>query len=102
MINGLAALSSATKTLGAGPTAGVGAATAPTGVSFGDMLGQAASSAMGAIQGGEAAAIQGIQGGVSPFKVVEAVMNAQRTLQGALAIRDKAVAAFQEVSRMAI
>jgi flagellar hook-basal body complex protein FliE len=29
-------------------------------------------------------------------------MEAQRTLQSALAIRDKAVSAFQEVTRMAI
>ena len=35
------------------------------------------------IEAGEAAAIQGMQGAVPPFKVVEAVMGAQRTLQAA-------------------
>jgi len=36
------------------------------------------------------------------FKVVEAVMAAQRTLQEGLSIRDKVVSAYQEVARMAI
>jgi len=36
------------------------------------------------------------------MKVVESVMAAQRSLQSVLAIRDKAVAAFQEITRMAI
>ena len=43
-----------------------------------------------------------IQGKVSVQKVVEAVMSAERTLQTAVAVRDKVVAAYQEVSRMAI
>jgi flagellar hook-basal body complex protein FliE len=34
--------------------------------------------------------------------VVEAVMSAERSLQTALALRDKSVAAWQEISRMAI
>ena len=37
-----------------------------------------------------------------PMKVVESVMAAQRSLQTVLAIRDKAVAAYQEIARMAI
>ena len=54
------------------------------------------------MQAGEAAAIQGLQGGMAPYKVVDSIMGAQRTLQSMLAIRDKAVSAYQEVSRMAI
>jgi flagellar hook-basal body complex protein FliE len=54
------------------------------------------------VQAGEAAAIQGLQGGMEPYKVVDSIMGAQRTLQSMLAIRDKAVSAYQEVSRMAI
>jgi flagellar hook-basal body complex protein FliE len=49
-----------------------------------------------------AVAIQGVEGAVSPMKVVEAVMAAQRSLQTVLAIRDKAVSAYQDVARMAI
>jgi flagellar hook-basal body complex protein FliE len=54
------------------------------------------------LQAGEAVAIQGVQGAVSPMKVVDSVMAAQRSLQTVLAIRDKAVSAYQEVARMAI
>jgi flagellar hook-basal body complex protein FliE len=101
MIQGVSALS-AVKT--ADPSMSVsGASAAPsTGTDFGSVLSQFASDAIGSLQAGESAAIQGIQGAAPPFKVVEAVMEAQRTLQSALAIRDKAVSAFQEVTRMAI
>ena len=47
-------------------------------------------------------AIQGIQGSAPPMKVVELVMEAQRTLQSVMAIRDKVVSAYQEIARMAI
>jgi flagellar hook-basal body complex protein FliE len=76
--------------------------TAASGASFTDMLGQILSAGVNTIQSGEAAAIQGLNGAAAPFKVVEAVMAAQRTLQEGLSIRDKAVSAYQEISRMAI
>ena len=37
-----------------------------------------------------------------PRQVVDAVMNAQETLSAAIAIRDKIVAAYLDVSRMSI
>ncbi len=43
-----------------------------------------------------------MQGAAPVHKVVESIMSAQRSLQSALAIRDKAVSAYQEISRMAI
>ena len=70
--------------------------------SFEQALGQTFNGAMATLQGGEAAAILGLQGALPAHKVVEAVMSAQRTLQSALAIRDKAVSAYQEIARMAI
>ena len=42
------------------------------------------------------------QGQASVQQVVEAVMSAEQTLQGAIAIRDKVVAAYLEISRMQI
>jgi flagellar hook-basal body complex protein FliE len=69
---------------------------------FGQALDHIVSSAVGAVKTGEAAAIQGLQGSMPPFQVVESIMNAQRTLQAALAIRDKAVSAYQEITRMPI
>ncbi|HTR14357.1 MAG TPA: flagellar hook-basal body complex protein FliE [Roseiarcus sp.] len=71
-------------------------------VSFEEALGSVIGSALGTLQAGETAAIQGIQGAASPMKVVESVMDAQRSLQTVLAIRDKIVSAWQEVSHMAI
>jgi len=79
------------------------AAAAPSqGPSFEQALAQVMGTAVDTLQAGEAVAIQGVQGAVSPMKVVDSVMAAQRSLQTVLAIRDKAVSAYQEVARMAI
>lgn len=78
------------------------AAASVQGPSFDQALAQVIGSAVNTLQTGEAIAIQGIQGAVSPMKVVDSVMAAQRSLQTVLAIRDKAVSAYQEVARMAI
>jgi len=50
----------------------------------------------------EMTAIAGINGKATVQQVVEQVMAAERTLQTTLAVRDKAIAAYQEISRMAI
>jgi flagellar hook-basal body complex protein FliE len=85
----------------AAPAAPAGAAPA-AGASFADMLGQIIAGGVDTLQAGESAAIQGLTGAAPPFKVVEAVMSAQRTLQEGLSIRDKVVSAYQEIARMAI
>ncbi|WP_029005584.1 flagellar hook-basal body complex protein FliE [Azorhizobium doebereinerae] len=72
------------------------------GADFSDVLANVSTEAMNTLRHGEAAAISGIQGKASVQQVVEAVMSAEQTLQTALAVRDKVVAAYQEVSRMAI
>jgi len=89
------------------PTAAVKtiAGAAPNGVSqvsFLDTMTQVASSAIDTLKTGEASSISGIQGKASVQQVAEAVMAAEQTLQTAIAIRDKVVAAYQEISRMAI
>ncbi|MBF9232622.1 flagellar hook-basal body complex protein FliE [Microvirga alba] len=78
------------------------AAAAPQTADFGGMMLQVAAKATETLRAGEAAAISGIQGKASVQQVVEAVMSAEQTLQTAIAIRDKVVAAYQEISRMAI
>jgi flagellar hook-basal body complex protein FliE len=92
--------------IGAQSLSGVRAPTsaaAPTqGPSFDQALAQVVGSAIDTLQTGEAVAIQGVEGAVAPMKVVESVMAAQRSLQTVLAIRDKAVSAYQEIARMAI
>jgi flagellar hook-basal body complex protein FliE len=100
MIEGISAVGSANLSTGVRALQGP---TAPSdGASFEQALGEAFGGAVNALQTGEAIAIQGIEGAATPMKVVEGVMEAQRSLQTVLAIRDKAVAAYQEIARMAI
>jgi flagellar hook-basal body complex protein FliE len=100
MIEGISAIGSAS--LSAGVRSPQSAVTPTEGPSFDQALKQAIGSAIDTLQSGEAAAIQGVEGAAAPMKVVESVMAAQRSLQTVLAIRDKAVAAYQEVARMTI
>jgi flagellar hook-basal body complex protein FliE len=71
-------------------------------VSFGDVLQQFAASTVNSLKAGEASAIAGVDGKASVQNVVSTVMQAERDLHTAIALRDKAVAAYQEISRMAI
>ena len=69
---------------------------------FGAMLGQLASNASSLLKAAEATSIAGMRGQASVQQVVDAVMSAEQTLQGAIAIRDKVVSAYLELSRMSI
>jgi len=69
---------------------------------FADVLAEVSGNAISTLKSGEAAAIGGIEGKASVQQVVEAIMSAEQTLQTALAIRDKVVSAYQEISRMAV
>jgi flagellar hook-basal body complex protein FliE len=79
-----------------------GSGNGEAGVDFGVMLTQLAADAAGTVRNAEALSIAGVQGRASVQQVVEAVMNAEQTLQGAIAIRDKVVGAYLELSRMQI
>lgn len=76
--------------------------TTETGVDFGTMLLQLTTDAANVVRQAEATSVAGVQGKASVQQVVEAVMAAEQTLQGAVAIRDKVVAAYLELSRMQI
>lgn len=110
MIQSLAALTSVTDTNAVFGAADLGlttpgirqAALAGPASNFGDLLTQIAGQMRDTVKTGEAAAISGIQGKTSTQAVVEAVMSAEQTLQTAVAIRDKVVAAYLEIVRMAI
>ncbi len=69
---------------------------------FSSMLARMSSDAVDTLKAGEATSISGINGRASVQQVVEAVMNAEQTLQTAISVRDKVVAAYQEISRMTI
>ncbi|MCW2316248.1 flagellar hook-basal body complex protein FliE [Rhodoblastus acidophilus] len=75
---------------------------ATAGASFNEALAAAASDAVKTLKGSEATSMAGLEGKVSVQQVTENVMNAERTLQTSLAIRDKAVAAYQQISQMQI
>jgi flagellar hook-basal body complex protein FliE len=84
------------------PSAGLAGKTQPLPSDFGDVLGQMAMDAIGVVKSGEATAIAGVRGQASTQQVVEAVMAAEQTLQTSVAIRDKVVSAYLEISRMSI
>lgn len=79
-----------------------GAAGASTGTSFADALSQAASSAIDKMHNAESVSAQALKGDADTRQVVDAVMSAQQSLQTAIAIRDKIVTAYLEISRMGI
>jgi flagellar hook-basal body complex protein FliE len=72
------------------------------GADFARVLGNLAQDTVTNLKGGEAAAISGLRGQAPVQDVVDAVMSAERSLQTALALRDKTVAAYQEISRLQI
>jgi flagellar hook-basal body complex protein FliE len=91
-----AALAPAARTVSAASGADAAAA------SFGQIVDQLAADAIGTLKGGEAAALAGVQGKASVQQVVDSVMAAERTLQTMIALRDKAVQAYHEITSMAI
>ena len=98
------ALSSLAPSLGtaASSAATSAASSAAGGVDFGSVMSQVSSDAVKKMKAAEATAISGIEGQSSTQDVVQSVMSAQESLQTALAVRDKAVSAFQEITKMSI
>lgn len=80
-----------------GPAVPAGQAT-----DFASMLGDLFTSTSNSVKTAEATSIAGIKGKATVQQVVEAVMNAEQSVQGAIAVRDKVVAAYLEISRMQI
>ncbi len=69
---------------------------------FGSMLSRMTTDAIDTLKNAEAVSIAGIRDKASVQQVVESVMAAEQSLQTAVAVRDKVVAAYLEISRMAI
>ena len=70
--------------------------------SFSDLLSSLASGTVSNLQQAESLSMQALQGEADTRAVVDAVMSAEQSLQASIAIRDKIVSAYLEVSRMAI
>jgi flagellar hook-basal body complex protein FliE len=73
-----------------------------TGMSFAQVMGDMATEAANSLKVSETKSFEAIQGKATTREVVDAVMNAEQTLQTAIAIRDKVVTAYLEVARMQI
>jgi len=69
---------------------------------FSSMLGGAIADLSQQLRKAEAVSIAGIKGTASTQEVVEQVMQAEQALQASIAVRDKVVAAYLEISRMQI
>ena len=102
MINPVSSLGLGAATPTARVSSPPAATAATTGPSFADVLAEMTGNPVDALKSSEAAAIGGIQGKVSVQEVVQSIMTAQESLQTAIAIRDKVVSAYQELTRMAI
>jgi flagellar hook-basal body complex protein FliE len=87
----MAAPSAAPAAIGGGETA-----------SFGEALSRAVQNAVSTSREAETASARGLMGEGSVTDLVVAVGRAELTLQTAVAVRDRVVAAYQEVMRMPI
>lgn len=81
------------------PAAAAPAAGAP---SFGALLKSELGGAVDDLRRGEQASIAGVTGKASVQQVVEAVTAAELSLQKVTAVRDRVIAAYQEIMRMPI
>jgi flagellar hook-basal body complex protein FliE len=89
---------------GTSPLAGATSAapTAAPGNDFAHTMASMAADAISTVKTGEATAIAGMQGNAPLQQVVQAVMQADQALRTVVAVRDKVISAYQEISRMQI
>lgn len=77
-------------------------ATEAVGADFTSMISRMAKQSVDVLREGEQAAAAGIRGHAPIQEVVDKVMAAEQSLQAALAVRDKVVSAWLEISRINI
>ncbi|MDQ0456985.1 flagellar hook-basal body complex protein FliE [Rhizobium paknamense] len=73
-----------------------------TGLGFGEVLGNMMTTAADSLKAAESASLGGMAGKVSTRQVVDAVMQADQSLQTAIALRDKLVSAYLDITKMQI
>jgi len=83
-------------------TSGTGMAPRGAGPSFGSLLEEAAKSTVDTLKQSETMTAKAAVGQADIADVVQAVTNAEMTLQAATTIRDKVIGAYQEILRMPI
>jgi flagellar hook-basal body complex protein FliE len=72
------------------------------GSGFADMLREAVGSSIETVRAGEAATVRSAAGKADLMEVVQAVNNAELTVQTVVAVRDRIVQSYQEIMRMPI
>ena len=96
--NAIAAYASAGKTQAPGLTA----RDAAGGDGFAQMLKETAGDVVGALKTGEAQSLRAVTGKADLAAVTAAVNNAEVALQAVVAVRDKIIQAYQDISKMPI
>lgn len=108
MIQGLSAVGATSSTSTANGIGGFGQSTTSAaksmedGQSFASVLTNAVGNSFSTLRQAEQLSIDALQGKADMRQLVDTVMSAEQSLQAAVAIRDKIVSAYLEVSRMAI
>lgn len=74
----------------------------PAGASFGEVLYSMGTEVMDNLKTAEVQSFKAISGEADTREVVDALMTAEQSLQTAIAIRDKLVTAYLEITRMQI
>jgi flagellar hook-basal body complex protein FliE len=69
---------------------------------FGSMVTEAAQSAMQTMQNSEQVAAAGVSGTADVQQVVQALSDAELTMQTVVAVRDKVLGAYNDIMRMTI
>jgi flagellar hook-basal body complex protein FliE len=69
---------------------------------FGSMVGDAAKSALDTLRTSEQAATAGVTGGADVQQVVQALSDAELTMQSVVAVRDKVLGAYNDIMKMTI
>ncbi len=102
LVPSLTGVGSSTAVQGDASVKSPAAAVAEPSEDFGSMLARMVNDSVDTLKSAEAVSIAGVQDKASVQQVVESVMAAEQSLQTAIALRDKAVSAYLEISRMAI
>lgn len=99
-----AAAYSAVAKIGASSGAAAGATTGASigGQNFGDFLSSAVKDSIGTMKQGEAMAMKQVAGQADIVEVVNAVNQAELTLNTVVAVRDKVIQAYQSIMQMPI
>jgi len=83
-------------------TPGLATPASSSGNAFADILKSAAGDAMGALKAGEAESLKAVTGKADLTAVTQAVGNAEVALQAVVAVRDRVIQAYQDITKMPI